>query len=846
MEPVTTLAVAGISWIAATAMGGIAEGLADRTFVDTVRAIRERLPALARRPEGGDLARGLRQAQMRALEQVIRDYARERPFAGLGGGPNAFTQRALEFCRSAADQPVMIPHLQGDALLPLASLHADAGGVAAGATVMEGAVLAELAVALDGAPTPSGFAEHLRSGGRGTPRFVELFGIYFAEQVKTDDGFREVLHTGLLLQNAANLAALGDWLTQVEARFGGALARLESGVADLAAENRAGFAAVLEALAAEKGVPAAALRSILEKLGESAVHDEEILARLSAKADEYLALREQLSTLAKSTPNTSAVLSEGNQLLDAGDLDGARRLFADARATLRSTREQHARDEAALLAAEAGVDRLQLRYCEAADRYCEAERLVASFDPDAGFDYLCRRASTLLQHGEEFGDNVTLGEAISVWRQAVQLCARQNVPLDWATTQNNLANALWTLGERESGTSRLEEAVAAYRVALEEFTRERVPLDWATVQNNLGTAFQTLGGRESGTLRLEEAVAAYCAALEERTRERVPLDWAMTQNNLGNALQTLGERESGTSRLEEAVAAYRAALEELTRERVPLDWATTQNNLGNALTTLGERESGTSRLEEAVAAYRAALEERTRMRVPLYWAMTQNNLGSALWTLGEREGSTARLEEAVAAYHAALEERTRERVPLNWAATQNNLGAVLKTLGERDSGTARLEKAVIAYRAALEEYTRKRAPLVWALIQNNLGATLRTLGERESGTARLEEAVAAYRAALEERTRERVPLHWAATQNNLGRALQILGERANDSARLEDAVKSLHAATQTFEASGADYYAALARSNLKQAQRLLDSATATDDQPANSPDGESAPLTRGP
>ena len=89
-----------------------------------------------------------------------------------------------------------------------------------------------------------------------------------------------------------------------------------------------------------------------------------------------------------------------------------------------------------------------------------------------------------------------------------------------------------------------------------------MPLDWAMTQNNLGNALRTLGERESGTARLEEAVAAYRAALEEWTRERVPLDWAMTQNNLGTALWTLGERESGTARLEEAVAAYRAALEE--------------------------------------------------------------------------------------------------------------------------------------------------------------------------------------------------------------------------------------------------------------------------------------------
>ena len=192
-----------------------------------------------------------------------------------------------------------------------------------------------------------------------------------------------------------------------------------------------------------------------------------------------------------------------------------------------------------------------------------------------------------------------------------------------------------------------------------------MPLDWATTQNNLGIALVRLGERESGTARLEEAVAAYRAALTERTRERVPLDWAMTQNNLGNALSSArraGERhgaaggggrrlsrgadgadararaarlgedaEQSRHRAVERSASARAArrgwrrrsppiaqaLTEWTRERVPLDWAMTQNNLGNALSSLGERESGTARLEEAVAAYRAALTERTRERVPL-------------------------------------------------------------------------------------------------------------------------------------------------------------------------------------------------------------------------------------
>jgi hypothetical protein len=63
-----------------------------------------------------------------------------------------------------------------------------------------------------------------------------------------------------------------------------------------------------------------------------------------------------------------------------------------------------------------------------------------------------------------------------------------------ARTRLVLANALMTLGSQTGENAPLEEAVSAYRAALEEWTRERVPLDWATTQNNLGNALATLGG----------------------------------------------------------------------------------------------------------------------------------------------------------------------------------------------------------------------------------------------------------------------------------------------------------------------------------------------------------------
>ena len=124
-----------------------------------------------------------------------------------------------------------------------------------------------------------------------------------------------------------------------------------------------------------------------------------------------------------------------------------------------------------------------------------------------------------------------------LYNQCLDLALHTRIPVKWAAMQNNLGNALATLGERESGTARLEEAVAAYHAALEELTHERVPLDWATTQINLGAALSKLGERESGTARLEEAVAAYRAALEEWTPEAAPYWHDIAQRIWSDALQ---------------------------------------------------------------------------------------------------------------------------------------------------------------------------------------------------------------------------------------------------------------------------------------------------------------------
>jgi tetratricopeptide (TPR) repeat protein len=348
-----------------------------------------------------------------------------------------------------------------------------------------------------------------------------------------------------------------------------------------------------------------------------------------------------------------------------------------------------------------------------------------------------------------------------------------------------VANALWKCAERRGSMGALYSAIEGYRGLLaREFTRAAMPAQWAMTQNELGNALQTLGEREGSAARLAEAVAAFRAALEVYTRNAMPAKWATTQNNLCLALLTLGEREGNPARLAEAVAACRAALEVHTRDEMPSEWAMTQNNLGIALQALGEREGSPTRLTEAVTAFRAALEVRTRKAMPTDWAAIHNNLGAALQTLGERENNVARLGEAVAAYRAALEVRTRQAMPTDWAATQNNLGTALQALGERENSIDRLQEAIAAFRAALEVRTRADVPIQWARTQNNLGNAIAELGARERNPARLTEAIAAYRAALQVFEEIQAASYIDTTRRNLARAeARLTGTQPKQAAR---------------------------------------------------------------
>ncbi len=98
----------------------------------------------------------------------------------------------------------------------------------------------------------------------------------------------------------------------------------------------------------------------------------------------------------------------------------------------------------------------------------------------------------------------------------MEVRAKKDFPIDWAVTQNNLANAYSDriLGDRAEN---LEKAIEAYQLALEVYTKKDLPIEWAMTQNNLGIAYsdRIRGDRAEN---VEKAIEAYQLALEVRQK----------------------------------------------------------------------------------------------------------------------------------------------------------------------------------------------------------------------------------------------------------------------------------------------------------------------------------------
>ena len=278
----------------------------------------------------------------------------------------------------------------------------------------------------------------------------------------------------------------------------------------------------IEELSKRLGVTEDATKTLLRIVGEQDVPLERLSETLLRVANDYKRLQAQAAALNSDNPLARDLVTQAKAAIGIGKFGQAHQLLRQATQaqlaaaqTARQLRERaQAAEDAQMLGAasatavDAGVALTEAKYLEAAELFGQAAEYVPPAYPDEQGKYLLDQASAFYRQGDERGDNEALGRCIAIFRLLLKTQTRERVPLDWANTQNNLGNALRTLGERESSTARLEQAVDAFRAALTEWTRERAPLDWAMTQNNLGVALKVLGGRETGTARLEQALDA--------------------------------------------------------------------------------------------------------------------------------------------------------------------------------------------------------------------------------------------------------------------------------------------------------------------------------------------------
>jgi len=115
----------------------------------------------------------------------------------------------------------------------------------------------------------------------------------------------------------------------------------------------------------------------------------------------------------------------------------------------------------------------------------------------------------------------------------LQVMTRQAMPVDWATTTMNLANAYYARirGERAEN---LERAIAGYEQALQVRTRQAMPVEWATTTSNLANAYYArIRGERAENLEraieLNEQALAHVYQLET-----FPDDHRRVQNRLGD------------------------------------------------------------------------------------------------------------------------------------------------------------------------------------------------------------------------------------------------------------------------------------------------------------------------
>ena len=719
--------------------------------------------------------------------------------------------------------------------------------------------------ALDGAPggnSPYAAAllKHLRAGGYEFGDLMTLVG----EEVYLETDARQLPWVNASLRRFLTFGAAPEVDGTDDALIRDGRRSLLLTVAATPPTTRA----LVEAAAAEQGVPLEALYGMLKVLGIDAAAGDSLETQLRQGAEQLKAILAQRPVVARTDEELIRLADLALRAEEEGAIDVALRFREQAAARADELAQDLDRDEALVrqnrleIAATyvdyANTASLNFDFAGAAARYRDAFAQVEKWDAGLAIDYLQWHADALYYEGYYAGTLEPLRAAVAAYEEALTLAPRDERLEQWGALQNNMGLAYTALGDWGGDVADLARAEAAFQNVLTVWSRTDEPAQWAVAQGNLAGVQSKLGQRyldigrltqsadgyeaalaatdpadavtyaraetnfgtsvmllatETGDFgRIDAAVAAFRHALTVFDVATQPAEWTITQNSLGSALKLLGEADDDPRLLTEAVEAFKAVLDAPGTDRSTFDWGATQNNLGNTLVSLGRATGEPGYIEDAIAAHEISLRTISREAAPLAWANVQNSIGSAFHALANVGGDQTLKRDAAAAYRLALTERTRERAPLLWADTQQNLGNSLRDIGMMLPDTQALGEAAEAYLAALDVYTPEVDAYEWALLTRNLGWVVSGIARIEVDAELAAAGVEDIRASLTYWSRDDTPGDWAVAKINLAIALSVLGILEGDAGPVRDALVELDEAGATYVATGnadADYVAGL-------------------------------------
>jgi tetratricopeptide (TPR) repeat protein len=590
----------------------------------------------------------------------------------------------------------------------------------------EDAMLAELEWSIAPVQVPRAFLA-IFGGTRpdGIPGWFDAFALYLAWQMKTHASLRLALFPELRSGNDSNARSLHAYLSELQAsatalahRFDEVLHREPEAAIEepaprlgkaVAKDLRAYLVGRADSLAADRGIPRAALEPLVEGLMSSPCPAQAKGARLHDLAEELPGLLVRLSRGAGQSGSVGSHSTKAIEAARAGRFAPADLALAEAERLLRAAGSDSPAESGGagalvdVFAARAVVARLQLSPERAIGFLRSALDLPGSDDGARRAALLVDLVDALRQAAEEHAHPAHLKEAAEISETVLASISRAEAGATWAALQYARARVALACVSAPGTAAEPDQAADALALVLSETEPRLAGAARARAEAGLGDARFAVARRKGkdGLADLELSVAAYAQALAVEDARLDPMERATIEARLGDALLALARRRGEPGPADAAAASYKAALAELTPERVPQLAGELQAKLGDAFAHVGQTARFPHRLQMAIDAYAQALAAHDKERTPLEWGDVLAKIAATQYRLGKMAGDSEWFERAAASYRAVLTVYPHSK-PVRWATTMIGLAEALLEVGNPSGAGRQIEEVIALSRAVVE------------------------------------------------------------------------------------------------------------------------------------------------